>query len=216
MSDDGHDVAAVIDLLRIDRCPQCGYLLTGLPEAGQCPECGFGYSPDLIVLYGWRYHQSPNWSDSWWGMTLLLTVLGAAIGAVVLGASMSFGWIAGSVVGLVLVGGLAALVVTRRRSMKRDVPPMQARLCAAGFGQRRGFGRVRLVRWDRSHSVTLQGLPGGRYRLTIMVTGPRAMVRLQAQVVFLEFRASEAAALEIHRRIGQWWLGGASAASGDH
>ncbi len=31
-------------------CPSCGYELTGLPEAGQCPECGqrydFGPSDD--------------------------------------------------------------------------------------------------------------------------------------------------------------------------
>lgn len=41
-----------VDPLRVDRCPDCGYLLTGLPEQGICPECGVAYSLDLIVLYG--------------------------------------------------------------------------------------------------------------------------------------------------------------------
>ena len=31
-------------------CGNCGYLLTGLPSCGICPECGEGYRDDQIVL----------------------------------------------------------------------------------------------------------------------------------------------------------------------
>ena len=45
--------AAAVDGLRVDRCPGCGYMLTGLPPAGACPECGRAYDEQLVVLYGW-------------------------------------------------------------------------------------------------------------------------------------------------------------------
>lgn len=32
-------------------CPQCRYLLAGLPDAGRCPECGFEYSKDILIKY---------------------------------------------------------------------------------------------------------------------------------------------------------------------
>ena len=43
----------------LDQCPDCGYLLTGLPEQGICPECGLAYGPDLLVLYGWERKSKP-------------------------------------------------------------------------------------------------------------------------------------------------------------
>lgn len=34
-------------------CGGCGYPLTGLPDDGQCPECGSSYGRDQVVLAGW-------------------------------------------------------------------------------------------------------------------------------------------------------------------
>jgi len=36
----------------LERCPRCDYLLRGLPEEGQCPECGLKYDNETIVLEG--------------------------------------------------------------------------------------------------------------------------------------------------------------------
>ncbi len=38
-------------------CPQCGYLLSGLPDQGKCPECGRGYSIEELerIWRPWRY-----------------------------------------------------------------------------------------------------------------------------------------------------------------
>src|SRR5438105_4008903 len=44
--------------LALDRCPDCGYSLMGLPDHGRCPECGHLYEPTDIVLYGWA--QGPH------------------------------------------------------------------------------------------------------------------------------------------------------------
>jgi hypothetical protein len=41
-------VRNVVRARRDPFCIHCGYSLTGLPEQGQCPECGRGYRPELI------------------------------------------------------------------------------------------------------------------------------------------------------------------------
>ncbi len=48
------------DPLMLDRCPECGYLLTGLPREGRCPECGSDYDSYLIVLWGWACGKRAN------------------------------------------------------------------------------------------------------------------------------------------------------------
>lgn len=71
MIDPQRDCADIHDPLRLDRCPDCGYLLCGLPARGLCPECGFAYDPSMIVLYGWEKgrsrHRWARW-HRWWSL----------------------------------------------------------------------------------------------------------------------------------------------------
>lgn len=40
----------------LKHCPRCRYNLRGLPARHTCPECGFAYDPDCVIirLRGWR------------------------------------------------------------------------------------------------------------------------------------------------------------------
>ncbi|HZK83008.1 MAG TPA: hypothetical protein VFC46_18130, partial [Humisphaera sp.] len=39
--------------LSCDVCPNCGYSLQGLGNAGICPECGRAYDQSQVILHGW-------------------------------------------------------------------------------------------------------------------------------------------------------------------
>lgn len=48
------------DIPRLTHCPQCEYDLAGLPEKHACPECGYAYSKDAIVVRGWERGKTPG------------------------------------------------------------------------------------------------------------------------------------------------------------
>ena len=44
--------AVLLQSIKPEVCPECGYNLSGLPDEGACPECGVAYGHE-IVLFGW-------------------------------------------------------------------------------------------------------------------------------------------------------------------
>lgn len=63
----------------LQRCPECGYLLTGLPPDGRCPECGFAYDSTMIVLQGWGFGQHANAANSRGGRAVAALIAQAGI-----------------------------------------------------------------------------------------------------------------------------------------
>jgi hypothetical protein len=154
----------VIDLLHLDRCPQCGYLLCGLPEQGRCPECGFAYRPEMIVLYGWARGACANDVNRRHGRNAWM-VIEIAIGLLLVfalaGRLTLYSLLVPGV--LLLVG--ARLIYRRRQLMAGTPAPVQLRLFPDGFAQRDGVGRVSLRPWSEGRHLRATRLRGGRYRV---------------------------------------------------
>lgn len=129
------------------KCPQCGYLLRGLPAQGRCPECGWAYDANVLVLYGQplgRATRGPAMTASrgtWFYATLLLSVgLGGALWVV---SNLLLGVIGAGAIGLF---GVAAYYGARTIDARRE--RTQLRLTPAGAGLRDKPGDVKFKPWD--------------------------------------------------------------------
>lgn len=192
--------------LRMDRCPECGYLFTGLPDSGVCPECGFAYDREMIVLYGWGFGRGPTWADTRWGVCLAALLVLAPVGGILLMIGPDLGAIVSSLVIAGTIAVISAVAYPRMRQLRREVPPAQARLCAKGLGQRCGVGRMSLEPWCRQMIITMRAARPGRYRLIVTATNPLAL-RVRPQIVDLDFQASPAVAQHVLRQVEGWWFG---------
>src|SRR5690242_10129098 len=111
MSEANDNQNEVADPLRPDRCPDCGYLFTGLPDAGTCPECGIEYDPETIVLYGYKTgHRSAVTLPFSNAMAVLLAIAAiACIASTLFTASMA--------INIVMVAAFGILVMLQSRRM---------------------------------------------------------------------------------------------------
>ena len=144
-----------------EKCPECGYLLRGLPAVGRCPECGWAYDGEQIVLYGHRPgegRRSPALTVSrarWFWATLLLSLaLGAALWLV--------SGLAVATIGTVSVGGFGVAsyyAATRIDARRRRT---QVRLSADGFAVRDQPGPVKVTPWRLAKTATLAWDPEPR------------------------------------------------------
>lgn len=190
------------DPLRLDRCPDCGYLLTGLPGQGICPECGFAYRPDMIVLYGWGAGKRATLSTirwrsvSWRLLWSMLSILPQIIMLLFVGANLY---------GLLLVMGFLAVDGTwvyRRWRVGQETPrPAQLRLMPEGFAQRVGTGKVKLRPWTRSTRVFVTRKKPPVYRIREEIVFFRLSMR---PVIDVEIECDAETAERIKGRIKQW------------
>jgi hypothetical protein len=157
----------IADPLRLDRCPDCAYLLTGLPASGVCPECGFQYSGEMIVLYGWASgvriddaNQQPTalkTAKVWLKAAFVLAVVW--LPALTLGSPIPLGM-------AIVVTVAAGHTLYRRHRLLREGPgPVQLRLVPAGFGQRNGVGPLRLRPWRRGQRLHIRKAFRMKYRI---------------------------------------------------
>lgn len=205
MADAERDCPDVEDPLRLQRCPDCGYLLCGLPRRGRCPECGLAYEPDAIVLYGWEAGLSPHrrrwlgptqaalrlwwmvpaaallWLEPWNHLDRLATPLGMAV----------------TVVALSTAG--VTLWQTYRRCHPVSPAPVQLRLTPQGFALRDGIGPADLRPWNPRLAIGLESLGDGWFRLYSEFDGQRIWWWPS-----MEVRCDQTSARRIRQRVDRW------------
>jgi hypothetical protein len=156
-------------------CGNCGYLLTGLPPCGICPECGQGYRDDEIVLLGWA--TGPHVSTATAPPKRVWRVALASSACLLLNGTLCLFqhqiipaclWFVGAV-------GMQGWLLYRRYSLlDSHGGTCHLRLTGVGFAQREGFGPVKLIPWLSDLTVTFRPERAGIYSLGMSRPGPGA------------------------------------------
>lgn len=155
-------------ILRLQRCPQCDYDLSGLPRQHRCPECGFEYDPNMFALYGWRRDDRFSVAGRlligvWWERIFALVIF------VVLTLGIAYQayrtWKSGQLQSGFLVMMLVLIVIPasrmRRHSRKTERAQrgtVQLLFTAEGASIRRGPGDSRLIPWGRFRRLRFRKL----------------------------------------------------------
>ena len=163
MSDESRDAAPPA------RCPECGYLLAGLPASGRCPECGWAYDArTTLVLYGQPIgaaQRGPMMKVSAAGLFGVTVGLGVVVGGVFWTvAGLAFGVLFAGTIGLFAV---AAAFGTRWAEGRRE--RQQLRVTPGGVAVREHLGAAAVRPWDACGPLVIDydggwltaRLPGG-------------------------------------------------------
>ncbi|MFT3788567.1 MAG: hypothetical protein QM770_20745 [Tepidisphaeraceae bacterium] len=153
----------------LERCPNCGYSMVGLPRGHACPECGESVAPDEIVLWGFGHGSLSNHFTSRTAagaVGLLLVINSATLSQAVLTWVRGYRWAA-----LALVAVPAVLIgwVLRRRhlTLQNGDGLVQVRISPAGLGQSNGKGRPKLQPWSNVRLIETGVNTQGHKTLTI-------------------------------------------------
>jgi hypothetical protein len=183
-------------LRRCAHCPQCGYALEGLPVSGLCPECGFEYFPDLVVLYGRGAGGKQTGMGNW--LTVVYCIVSMAVYLLVDTRWMRAPWLPG-----VVILALVLVFEWYRRAMARGMPSeTQLRLSPHGFAQRDGLGEATLAPWTKDRQVAWSKTwlgPG----YIMKITGRPTQFVIHHPVQF-QFQADEQTFRELKQRVRQY------------
>lgn len=210
MSEISNNQVQVLDSLRLDRCPDCGYLLAGLPEEGCCPECGFTYTRDTIVLYGsGRGVSSSTPAGCLWHVMFFVLVVPAFLSVFCrFGLRRMFPWLASVAFSL----GVVYMICERWRTRRDGLNPKaqwQLRLTPQGFAEEIFIGPVRLHPWTRDMriKVTIAGRSACRkMRIRIIKWDWKGPLDLSRELVDFRLTCSEEVAQQIRQKIEMWGI----------
>ena len=184
------------EILRLHRCPECDYDLTGLPASHRCPECGFEYDETMFDLPAWwpsilERHLSSL--ETLFAMATIVPLLVAAL------------WVPTSPCAVFLVILLAGGVVSvvRHRKQRGHIPEIVFLMEADGLVIRRSAAKaVRCEPWSAFRAVRVRRLRRSRWRLVL--SRPYSVLVLDSPIrVVIECDRRTAAVVrnEIRRRI---------------
>jgi hypothetical protein len=182
------------DPRRLDRCPDCGYLLTGLPESWRCPECGAAYSSGVIVLYGWARGAKTERSHTMVASFIALSIL---LSACVLANSSPLA-------SLVIVAVWGIYTIWRSYQRTRQLPgPHQLRLREFGMSCREGTGPPTWQPWPMRLRVSIASNAKGEWTLAVRERQPFLTLRADFWLTFT-FAAEPDAVRLLAERLSQW------------
>ena len=178
------------------RCSTCHYALTGLPDAGRCPECGTAYGEDEIMLGG-KYSRDA-WSKGSYQANALNFVFLGVVCCFVAGKIRSHAPSEPMTVGVLLFAGvtcpfLAAAAIHWRWGAAGECIVYLSR---QGFGQWRPGQELRRVQpWKKGLEIDFR-LAQGRWWLSI-----RDGLSLR---VLARLREDEERVREIREQLEKW------------
>ena len=149
------------EILRLERCPDCGYDIAGLPPNHRCPECGFAYDESMLMLAVWPENVS---RPKGWELPIYIILIGASgIAGLALLAAGRKSWL------LLGTAGMLGLALwswwQRRRKQLRGEGIATVLICRAGIGYRSGGAMPPLRPWSSFRKVQFRRVGHGLWRL---------------------------------------------------
>lgn len=156
------------DILRLKRCPECDYELSGLPHAHNCPECGIAYSENIFDLPIWLDGSAASRRSN----SLANLVLVLAFGVLF---AFRQAWILSHILFVMMIGFVVVAltgILTRFFSMRWKHGNAKVLCTPDGLSLR--VGRRRLSHhWSELALLRMTRATGGKWRFRFAYRWPR-------------------------------------------